>query len=144
MEKVQKSITIEVPVEKVFAYINVPTNLPEVWPSMVEAKDVQKLPNGGNRFGWIYKMAGVRLEGTSEDTDVIMNQHVVSETKGGIDSTVTWKTESEGDGTKVTFVAEYTVPVPLVGKLAEKFIVKMNEKEAETLLANLKARMEIE
>ena len=142
MEQVQKSISIEAPVEQVFGYINVPTNLPEIWPSMVEARDVLKLPNGGNSFGWVYKMAGMRLEGTSEDTDVITNQHVISMTKGGIDSTVTWKTEAEGTGTKVTFIAEYSVPVPLLGKVAEKFIVKVNEKEAETLLANLKARME--
>ena len=142
MEKVMKSISIEAPVEQVFGYINVPTNLPEIWPSMVEAKEVEKLPNGGNRFKWVYKMAGMRLEGTSEDTDVIANQHVIGTTKGGIESTTTWKTEAEGAGTKVTFIAEYSVPLPLVGKMAEKFIIKVNEKEAETLLANLKARME--
>jgi hypothetical protein len=34
------------------------------------------------------------------------------------------------------------VPIPLIGKLAEAFIVKLNENEAETLLSNLKARME--
>ena len=44
--------------------------------------------------------------------------------------------------TKATFVAEYTVPVPLLGKLAESLIVKQNEREAEMLLANVKARME--
>jgi hypothetical protein len=38
--------------------------------------------------------------------------------------------------------AEYVVPVPLLGKLAEAFIVKQNENEAEILLANLKARRE--
>jgi uncharacterized protein YndB with AHSA1/START domain len=47
MAKLEKSITINAPAEKVFGYINVPTNLPEIWPSMVEAKDVQRLPNGG-------------------------------------------------------------------------------------------------
>ena len=43
---------------------------------------------------------------------------------------------------KVIFNGEYTVPIPLIGKLAEVFIVKQNENEAETILANLKARME--
>ena len=42
----------------------------------------------------------------------------------------------------MTFEAEYTVPIPLLGKLAEAFIVKQNEHEAELLLGNLKARME--
>jgi len=142
MAKVEKAITINAPVEKVCDYINEPTNLPEVWPSMVEAKDVQRLPNGGNRFRWVYKMAGVRFEGTSEDTEVIANQRVVSKTKGGIESTVTWTFQPEAGGTKVTYEAEYTVPIPLLGKLAESFIVKQNEREAELILANLKARME--
>ena len=38
---------------------------------------------------------------------------------------------------------EYVFPVPLLGRLAEVFIVKQNEHEAEVMLANLKARMEI-
>jgi len=142
MAKVEKTITINAPVEKVFGYVNEPTNLPEIWPSMVEAKDVQRLPNGGNSFGWVYKMAGMRFEGTSEDTEVVANQRVVSKSKGGIESTITWTFQPEASGTKVTFEAEYTVPIPLLGKLAEAFIVKQNEHEAELLLANLKTRME--
>jgi hypothetical protein len=39
---------------------------------------------------------------------------------------------------------EYTVPLPLLGKLAEAFIVKQNEHEADVMLANLKARMEVQ
>lgn len=142
MAKVKKSITINASAEKVFDYVNGPTNLPEIWPSMVEAKDVQRLPNGGHRFGWVYKMAGMRFEGTSEDTECVANERVVSETKGGIQSTIAWILQPEAGGTRVTFDAEYTVPIPLLGKLAEAFIVRQNEHEAEALLANLKARME--
>ncbi len=143
MAKVEKTITINAPIEKVFGYVEEPTNLPEIWPSLVEAKDVQRLPNGGTSFRWVYKMAGVRFEGTSEDTDYVANQRVVSKTKGGIESTVTWMFQPEAGGTKVTYEAEYTVPIPLLGKLAEAFIVKQNEREAELILANLKARMEV-
>lgn len=39
-------------------------------------------------------------------------------------------------------VVEYIVPVPVIGKLAERLIVKQNEREAETLLAKPKALME--
>jgi uncharacterized protein YndB with AHSA1/START domain len=142
MAKVTRTITINAPVERVFGYINDPTNLPEVWPSMVAVKDVQRLPNGGNRLRWVYKMAGVRLEGLSEDTEVVPNERVVSETKDGIESTITWTFQPEAGGTKVTFEAEYTVPIPVLGKVAEALIVKLNENEAGVLLANLKARME--
>jgi uncharacterized membrane protein len=142
MATVNKSITINAPIEKVFKYSAEPSNLPEIWPSMIEAKDIHPLPNGGNKFRWVYKMAGIRIEGISEDTEFIPNQRSVSKTEGGVESEIIWEYQSEGEATKVTFSAEYTVPIPLIGNLAEAFIVKQNENEAETILANLKARME--
>jgi uncharacterized membrane protein len=142
MAKLQKSITIDAPVEKVFAYLSDPNNLPEIWPSMVEIKDVQPAPAGGYNFGWVYKMAGMRFEGASETTEETPNQRTVTKSTKGIESHFIWTYQPEGDGTKLTVDIEYTVPVPLLGKLAEAFIIKQNEQEADTLLANLKSRME--
>lgn len=143
MAKITRSITIHAPVEKVFAYMSEPANLPEVWPSMVEVKDVKPLPAGGYKFGWTYKMAGMRFEGASETTESIANQRVVTKSTKGIASTFVWMYEPKNGGTKMTLEVEYVVPVPLLGKLAEAFIVKQNEHEAEVMLANLKARMEV-
>lgn len=142
MATVNKSITINAPIEKVFKYTTKPSNMPEFWPSLVENQSVEQLPNGGNKTKFIYKMAGMRLEGTSEDTEFIPNQRVVSITKGGVEGEITWEYQTEGEATNVAFKAEYTVPIPLLGKLAEAIIVKQNENEAEVLLANLKVRME--
>lgn len=142
MAKITRSISINAPVEKVYAFMTDPSNLPEIWPSMVEVKDVQPAPAGGYNFGWVYKMAGTRFEGASEVTEFIANQRTVNKSTKGIQSTFVWSYEREDGGTKLTMEAEYVVPVPLLGKLAEAFIVKQNEHEAEVLLANLKARME--
>ena len=142
MAKVEKSVSIKAPVEKVFGYMADPRNLPEIWPSMVEVKDVQPSPAGGYNFGWMYKMAGMRLEGASETTEFIANQRNVTESKKGIQSRFIWTYKGEAGGTKVTVQVEYKVPVPLLGKLAEAFIIKQNERELDLVLANLKARME--
>ena len=109
---------------------------------MVEVKEVQRLPNGGTSFRWVGKMAGVRFEGTTEDTEYVPNQRVVSKSTGGIESLFTWTFQPEDSGTKLTVEVEYTVPIPLLGKIAEAFIVKQNERELELVLANLKAKME--
>ena len=143
MAKITKSVTINAPVEKVYAFMSEPTNLPEIWPSMVEVKDVQPSPAGGYNFSWVYKMAGVRFDGASETTEAISNQCVVTKSTKGIESTFVWMYEPEDGGTKLTVETEYTVPIPLLGKLAEAFIVKQNQHEADVMLANLKARMEI-
>ena len=142
MATVNKSITINAPTEKVFEYILEPTNMLEIWPSVIETKDIQPLPNGGTKFRWVYKMAGMRFEGTSQDTEVVPNQRIVTINKGGIESEIIWEFQPVGEATKVTMKGDYTVPIPLIGKLAEAFIVKLNENEGETVLANLKARME--
>ena len=142
MAKVEKTITINAPVEKVFDYIDQPTNLPEIWPSLMEIKDVQTLPNGGHTDRWVYKMAGMRFEGTTEGIEHVTNQRIVSKTKGGVKSTQTWVFQPEAGGTKVTFEVEYNIPIPVLGKLAEAIVVKMNEREGDSILANLKTRME--
>jgi uncharacterized membrane protein len=142
MTKVEKTITVNAPAENIYNYVGKPENLPEFWPSLVEVMDVQSLPNGGNSNRWAYKMAGIRLEGTSEDTERVPNERIVSKTKGGVESTQTWVFQPEAGGTKVSFVIEYIVPIPVLGKLAEAIIVKMNDREGDMLLANLKTRME--
>jgi len=143
MIKTGRSITINAPIKKIFDYLSEPTNQPEIWPSLMEIKDVQRLPDGKTKNRWVYKMAGIRLEGTSEGVESVTNQRIVSKTKGGVESTQTWTFQPEAGGTKVTFEVEYTVPIPVLGKLAEAIIVKMNEHEGEVILANLKSRMEI-
>lgn len=141
MARIEKSIKINAPVEKVFEFA-IPENLPEIWPSLVEVSNVKELPNGGYRWDFVYKMAGMRFDGSSKHTEFVLNDRTVSETTGGIEATITWLYQSEDGGTKLTTIADYKIPVPLLGKLAESFIVKFNENESETILANLKARME--
>ena len=143
MPKDETTITINAPVEKVFSYLqDNPTNLLEIWPSMVEIKDVQQLPKGGTSFRWAYRMAGIRFKGTSEDIEYIANQRVVTKTKGGIDATYTWTFQPKDGGTEMTVEIDWTVPVPVLGKLAEALIVKQQEREFALVLANLKDRME--
>ncbi len=144
MIKLHKTITINAPVEKVFAYMNDPHHLPEIWPSMVEIKDVKSNPKGGYDFGWVYKMAGMKFDGASVATENILNQRIGTQSKKGIESKFVWVfTETANNDTKLTVDIEYNIPIPLIGKIAEAIILKENDREADTLLANLKNKMEI-
>jgi uncharacterized protein YndB with AHSA1/START domain len=140
MASIKSSITINAPVEKVFEFTK-PENLPQIWPSLVEVKNVKRLPNGGYSWDWKYKMAGMSFNGSSEHVEFVENEQTVSKSTG-IESTITWTYEPVGSSTKMTSLTEYKIPVPLLGKLAESFIVKMNENESDVILENLKARME--
>jgi uncharacterized protein YndB with AHSA1/START domain len=66
MIKANKSVYINAPVEKVFAYLEDPSNLPEVWPSMVEVRNIKDEADGKKNYEWTYKMAGVNINGFSE------------------------------------------------------------------------------
>jgi uncharacterized membrane protein len=140
MAQVDKEVWIEAPIEKIFSYVNTPSNLLELWPSLMEIKDVQSLPNGGYGFRWVYKMLGTRFEGKAEYTRIVTNQFFLVETLGGIKSTIAWTFRSRENKTRVTFTVEYKIPIPLLGKIAEAIIVKMNDHEGDLIMANLQAR----
>ena len=139
MARIDREIILETPIEKVFAYISEPSNLPEFWPSLIEVKDVQSLPNGGYSARWLYKMVGKRFEGTGEYTRMFPNEFFVIETKGDIKSTITWTFRSRESITKVTFTIEYIIPFSVLSKLAEIMVLKINEQEADLIMANLQA-----
>ena len=140
MARVEKEVTVVAPLDQVCSYITEPSNVPEFWPSVQEIKNVEPLPNGGFSGRWLYKMLGVTFEGTGIYTEVVPNQWLVIETSGGIKSRITWTFRARGEITRVTLTIEYSVPIPLLGKLAEAIIVKMNDQEADLVMANLKAR----
>jgi ribosome-associated toxin RatA of RatAB toxin-antitoxin module len=139
---IERSIVIKAPLKQVFAYVDDPLHLPEIWPSLVEVKEVKPLPKGGHRYHWIYKMAGMRFEGETETLEFEPDRRFVEKATGQILSTFDWKFTPVDGTTKIELKTEYEIPSKLLGKLAEPFVRKLNEREAETFLANLKDRVE--
>jgi len=142
MYEIKKSILIDAPLKKVCEFMSDPKNLPEIWPSMVEVKNVRKNQNGWWTYEWVYKMAGMTFQGESDTIKNIENAHVTTESTKGIQSHFEFDYKDIEGKTEVTVLAQYTIPIPLIKKITEKIIGKLNEQEAEVMLANLKARME--
>jgi len=142
MTKIENSIMIHAPVEKVFDFMSKPENLPGIWPSLQEVRNVQPLPNGGYSYDWTYKMAGIRFDGRAEWIEFIKNERIVDKNESSIPSTFIWIFQEKEGVTQVTLKVDYTIPGSVTSKLAEPIIHKMNEHEAITVLANLKACME--
>jgi len=142
MAKLSKSILIEAPVEKVFAYVTDSNNMTEYWPGILDVSDIKNFPGGGGSFKFAYKLAGIRLEAMSEDIEFVRNQRTVSQVKGGLNGKTSFTYESTGQGTKLTLEEEYDIPIPVLGKMAEAMVLKMAEHEREMVLANIKTRTE--
>ena len=58
--------------------------------------------------------------------------------------TITWilNFKTQDGGTKMEMDIEYTIPIPVIGKIAEKIVLKRNEREADLAMANIKENME--
>ena len=141
MAKVQRTITINAPVEKVFAYITDPTNELEYIPSITDIRNV-KGEGVGMTYNWTYKMMGISRSGKSEAIEYKPNERYVSKSSGGIVSTWTWTFMPEAGGTQMNLGVDFTIPVPVLGKFAERLVLGQTEREADLAMATLKDRLE--
>ena len=142
MPIIDKDIIINAPLEKIFEYVNKPSNLPRISPSLIEINNEKMLPASGYSFRWMYKMIGFHLEGKAEYTDIIPNFWFTCKTHAVVDSSISWTFRSKGAQTRVTLTICYRIPVPMSSRLSENIIAKTNEKEAELILDNLKTIIE--
>ncbi|WP_242342278.1 SRPBCC family protein [Anaeromyxobacter terrae] len=142
MERIEKKILIEVEATRVFEYLGDPKNLLEIWPSLVEVSNVQLMEGGRSSWDWTYKMAGLRFHGRSETIEAVRPTRRVTKNEKGIPSTLEWTFTQRDHGTEVAVKVDYELPLPLLGHVAELFLRHSNEREAETLLHNLKERLE--
>lgn len=139
MATIRRSISIHAPVDRVFDYVGDPTHLPQIWPSMLAVRNVEPHPNG-NSFDWDYKLLGLRIHGHSDPVELVPNERQVTRAVRGIPNTFRWLYAKHDNDTEVTLEVDYEVP--FFGRLGERMVGRVNEREAETLLRNLKHQME--
>lgn len=142
MAILQKEILIKAPVEEIFEFVADTPRLSEVWPSLTVVKRWERDENGLAKFDFEYMMAGMTFRGTNVDLEYTPNEKIVTQSTTGLESTITWEFSPQTAGTLVTFSAEYKVPLPIIGALAESAIVSMNSMDIELLLSSLKRRLE--
>jgi len=141
MLTINNSIHINAPVEKVFAYVTDPMSLLEWFVGMTGVTDVSG-SGVGQQSRWTYSMIGIPFSGESKLTEYVPNQRSVSKQEGGITSIITWTFAPHEGGTKLDMHIDYTIPVPVLGKLAEKVVFKRNQREAQMSMENIKGTME--
>ena len=137
MVSLKRSVVISAPADKVFAYVNEPTTMPEWLPSMVDIRDV--IGSGaGQQYGWTYQYVGLPLRGQTTVVEHVPNERSVHQSIGTIDSVWTFSVEPHEEDTRLTIEIEYDIPIPVLGKLAEPFVVKRDTRTLESALTNVK------
>jgi len=143
MIKSELSITIDAPPEKVFARIEDFKSNIEWVPSLIEIKNVTGKGKGQTHQS-VYKMMGIKMEMNATVTEHVPNERFTLEFSGGGNGRMVYVLEPLNNGCKLDVTYEYSMPIPLVGKIAERLLKKRNEREFQTCLENLKELIETE
>lgn len=142
MAKVQHSVTIDQPVEQVFAFITDTRNTTRWQPLISEARATLEGPAQiGAQVTEVRTFIGRKMESTYEIVELEPNKRMVLKSVGGpfpYKGTITF--ESLGNATKVTFEAE--TETRGFFKLADGMIAGSMRKKWETNLSTAKQVVE--
>jgi uncharacterized protein YndB with AHSA1/START domain len=141
MATVKESTVINAPPDRVFAYVTQPATMPEWLSKMVEVRNVVGTGEG-QQYEWTYKYVGLLLRGQSVVVQHVPNALAVTQSIGTISSTWTFNIEPHEEGTNLTIEVEYSVPIPVLGKIAEHIAVRRDARDLETSLTNVKETLE--
>ena len=145
MNMITRDIQVNTPVDRVFAFLADPNNLPEIWPNVIEVKNVKKAKaNNGYTFNWSYKMSGLLFEGKCETLEHIPYERLAFKSSTGLEVTVFWKFQPAAATTHLTLRFEYVIPSSLLKRIKNNIVVHENEHEVDAMLKNIKSRLELE
>ena len=143
MKMITRDIQVNTPVNKVFDFLADPNNLPEIWPNIIEVKNVKKA-KAGYTFNWIYKMSGLPFEGKCETLESVPGDRFAFQSANGLNATVHWRFQPTGQTTHLTLRFEYEIPSSLLKRIKEEIVTRENEHEVDALIQNVKTRLELE
>jgi len=129
LTRIEKSIVIEAPVEKVFDFVTDFDNFVKTQPPEMEMTVLSR-DKGPNRVGSKAKVrakaGGQVLETEAETTELVKNKrHVVRQKSGALKKYETTDLfEPTEKGTKWTTILEYELPYSLLGKVIDKLKVR--------------------
>lgn len=141
---IKKSIIIDASPEEVFDFTGDWRNLPEYQTGIENWKPTTETTRGeGARFSYTTKELGMEFDIETEIIKVTPNEERVWETVSGADIEAKWLFESLNGETKVTYVLDYNLPVPIIGNILDALLVReRREIWVENMLQNLKTLIE--
>lgn len=144
MLTVREHIDVNAPVEAVFAYMDEPRHQPEITPSLTHSHLLERLPNGGSRARYTYRILGLSFSGEVRATDYVPNERIVWSMDGDLHGTIRWYFQTLNDErSRFTYAATYALPGPsLLRPLLKPLVRRYNEREVNALLRRLKSHLE--
>src|SRR5713226_2403224 len=144
MAKLTKAIDVVAPAEKIFGTLDDPKAMPLYVPAVTDVTDVRKSETRvGDTFRATYGLMGMRFNLKFTNTEHDPARKIASRFEGAMKGVMAYTLEPRGNSTRVKFDVDYEMSGGVLGKAVDKLLVeRMNEKNAERMLENLKMLVE--
>lgn len=147
MPRIEQSITVDAPVETVYAVARDVEAFPDFMEDL-QSLTVKERSDDGNRTitEWVglVRQFAMKLKWEQEDVwDPARRRDEFRALKGDVDEmTGYWQFTQDGAGTRFESLVDYEVNVPLVGPLVKGVIRKLMEKNLEAQMLAIKSKAE--
>lgn len=142
MVEVSETMHIDADPEAVFEFMDDPENHVIVTPSLAHVQNIEPLDNGGKQLEHTFRMAGIGLDGELIEREREEGSRMLFEMTGDLTGEIELTFEPEGEGTKMTYTGRYDLPGQVLGRVAEPFVRRYNERELQTTLENVRTHVE--
>ena len=142
MFSARDSADIDADPQSVFDFLDDPRNHAAVTPRLEDVGDVERLPNGGKRLAYTYRMAGLGIDGEIVQTVHEPTERMTFELRGRLTGTIDLTFEPTDDGTRLTYAAEYDLPENALTALGKPLIRQFNERQVRAALDAVAERFE--
>ena len=144
MSRVEKSIRINAPPDKVFQFAADYQNWEAFFEGLSDAKPTtEKTWGNGSRFVYKATMMGLPASVGTEIHSFVENEGWRGKSFKGLEHKTQWIFERVGAGTEFTFVVDDKMPIPVLGDMLDRMFVKREwEGIVEKSLQNLKGILE--
>jgi uncharacterized membrane protein len=144
MSRVEASVEIKAPVTDVFAYTSDYRRWEEWWEGVRDFRPTTEVTRGnGTRYAYKAWIAGLKMGLETEIYDFVENVGWRGAATKGPPHRTQWVFEKKGDSTRLTYILEYSLPIPLLGPLLDSLLMRPGwQRMLEASLRNLKIHFE--
>jgi hypothetical protein len=118
MQRIERTTVIEAPVRQVFAYASKWQSWPDWFHGFTNVSPLAEIERGNGAI-YDYKMwvLGIPFRCHTEIHNFVEDRGWSGHGVKGVPHRTTWVFEDLVDRTKLTFVAEYSLPIPILGPI---------------------------
>jgi uncharacterized membrane protein len=144
MTRIAESVEVNAPLEEVFAYASDWRYWEKWWLGVSRFQPTTEVTRGnGTRYAYKAWIAGLTVGLETEIQDFVENVGWRGTVTKGLPHRTQWVFEAKGDTTRLTYILEYSLPIPLLGRLLDVLLMRPGwRRRLKRSLENLKLYFE--